>query len=111
LVCAASTPVASAFPWYVVQLEPKPEIRGTGFDLAVSGVAVPQPQSNAAITAAPTASHALRRLRAPRRAPASRAFLLTAQPEQLPPITESKRIATRQLHRLSAAGGRSAVSP
>lgn len=77
----------------MVQLEPKPETRATVPDIAVPAVAVLKHQSNAATTAAPTASDAPRRLRAPRRAPANRAFLLTGQPEQLPPVTESSRAA------------------
>jgi len=81
-----ATPVASASPWYVVQLEPKPEARGADLELAatVALLAVdalpavdaaepvpdePQPtqQSDAIVKAAPTL--------------ASRAALLTAQPE------------------------------
>jgi hypothetical protein len=42
-----------------------------------------------ATTAVPTASDALRRIRAPRRAPPSGAFLLTVQSEELAPSTES----------------------
>src|SRR5271156_935096 len=95
LVCAASTPDASAFPWYVVQLEPKLETRGTGLDLAAPAVALaavvaaepvteePQPkqQSAAAVTAVPTARGPLRRPRTPRPAAPSQAAVLTALPD------------------------------
>jgi hypothetical protein len=95
LVRAVSTPVASAFPWYVVQLEPKPETLDRGLDLAAPAVASPtvvaaepgaeEPQpkqhSDAAVTAAPTATRALTRLRTPRPTPARPAAVLTAQLE------------------------------
>lgn len=69
----------------MVQLEPKPETRDTGLDLAVPAVAVLKQPHNATViaTATATASGALRRLRAPHRTEASRASLLIAQPEQL----------------------------
>src|ERR1700742_1194724 len=84
LLSAAWTPVASLFPWYVVQLEPKPEALGTGLDPAAPAGALPtvdavtkeqQPkqQSEAAVTPAPTAGGALNRLRTPRPKAASRA--------------------------------------
>jgi hypothetical protein len=59
-VCTAGTPVASAFPWYVVQLEPKPEVCGTDLDLAVPAAAMLKEQSSTAVMAAVTTTGVLR---------------------------------------------------
>jgi hypothetical protein len=60
LVRAAGTPVASAFPWYVVQLEPKPEVCGTDLDLGVPAAAMLKQQRNTAVMAAVATTGVLR---------------------------------------------------